>query len=142
MELNEPKLDSQGAGYRVVGARKQPRAKGLRGCGQAQPLGAILADEHAGSRKTEGVQAVPAPSAGGGDFHWRGRCRGVWLWHPQNGPGRTGTGAVAPGAHDLKMTVAGTEFKTYIDGQLALQYRLPEPVSGKIGLWSKTDSTS
>ena len=40
------------------------------------------------------------------------------------------------------MTVAGTDFKTYIDGQLALEYALPEPVSGKIGLWSKTDSTS
>jgi hypothetical protein len=26
--------------------------------------------------------------------------------------------------------------------QLALEYTLPEPVSGKIGLWSKTDSTS
>jgi hypothetical protein len=44
--------------------------------------------------------------------------------------------------HDLKMTVAGIDFKTYIDGQLALEYTLPEPVSGKIGLWSKTDSTS
>jgi hypothetical protein len=44
--------------------------------------------------------------------------------------------------HELKMTVAGTDFKTYIDGQLALEYTLPEPVSGKIGLWSKTDSTS
>jgi hypothetical protein len=40
------------------------------------------------------------------------------------------------------MTVAGTDFKTYIDGQLALEYTLPEPVSGKTGLWSKTDSTS
>jgi hypothetical protein len=37
------------------------------------------------------------------------------------------------------MTIAGTDFKTYIDGQLALEYTLPEPVSG---LWSKTDSTS
>jgi len=40
------------------------------------------------------------------------------------------------------MTVAGTDFKTYIDGNLALEYTLAEPVSGKIGLWSKTDSTS
>jgi hypothetical protein len=40
------------------------------------------------------------------------------------------------------MTVAGTDFKTFIDGMLALEYTLPEPVSGKIGLWSKTDSTS
>ena len=40
------------------------------------------------------------------------------------------------------MTTAGTESKTYIDGQLALEYTLPEPVSGRIGLWSKTDSTT
>ena len=44
--------------------------------------------------------------------------------------------------HELKMTLAGADFKTYIDGQLALEYTLPEPVSGRIGLWSKTDSTS
>jgi hypothetical protein len=40
------------------------------------------------------------------------------------------------------MTVNGTDTKTWIDGQLALEYTLPEPVSGKVGLWSKTDSTS
>jgi hypothetical protein len=34
------------------------------------------------------------------------------------------------------------DFKTYINGQLALEHTLPEPVSGRIGLWSKTDSTS
>jgi hypothetical protein len=44
--------------------------------------------------------------------------------------------------HDLKMTVQGTDFKAWIDDQLALEYTLTEPVSGKIGLWSKTDSTS
>jgi hypothetical protein len=44
--------------------------------------------------------------------------------------------------HDLKMTVKGTDFKAWIDGQLALEYTLPEAVSGKVGLWSKTDSTS
>ena len=38
--------------------------------------------------------------------------------------------------------VSATDFKTYIDGNLALEYALPEAVSGKIGLWSKTDSTS
>jgi hypothetical protein len=40
------------------------------------------------------------------------------------------------------MTVAGTDFKTYINNQLALEYMLPEQLSGKVGLWSKTDSTS
>jgi hypothetical protein len=44
--------------------------------------------------------------------------------------------------HDLKMTVQGTDFKAWIDGTLGLEFTLKEPVSGKIGLWSKTDSTS
>ena len=60
----------------------------------------------------------------------------------RRGPGREPWHLARDQWHDLKMTVAGTEFKTYINGQLALEYTLPEPVSGKIGLWSKTDSTS
>ena len=69
--------------------------------------------------------------------------------------------------HELKMTVDGADFKAYVDGGLALDYTLgsepgpgrnnappnpdlfPEnnpvlrpPVAGKVGLWSKTDSTS
>ena len=69
--------------------------------------------------------------------------------------------------HDLKMTVDGAVFKAWLDGELALEHTLgsdpgpsrngappnPDlvpannpvlrpPVSGKIGLWSKTDSTS
>jgi hypothetical protein len=68
--------------------------------------------------------------------------------------------------HELKMTVDGTSFKAWLDGKLALEYTLgaepsagrrgppnPDlfpannpvlrpPVAGKIGLWSKTDSTS
>ena len=44
--------------------------------------------------------------------------------------------------HELKMAVQGTDFKGWIDGTLGLEYTLKEPVSGKIGLWSKTDSTS
>jgi hypothetical protein len=68
--------------------------------------------------------------------------------------------------HELKMTVNGAEFKSFIDGQAALDYTLgsepsagrrgpphPDlypannavlrpPVSGRVGLWSKTDSTS
>jgi hypothetical protein len=60
----------------------------------------------------------------------------------KRGPGREPWHLARDQWHDLKMTVAGTDFKTYIDGQLALEYTLPEPVSGKIGLWSKTDSTS
>ena len=68
--------------------------------------------------------------------------------------------------HELKMTVTGADFKSFIDGQPALDYTLGSepragrrgpphedlypasnpvlrpPVTGRVGLWSKTDSTS
>ena len=68
--------------------------------------------------------------------------------------------------HELKMTVDGASFTAWLDGAVALEYTLgsepvagkkgppnPDlipannpvlrpPVSGKVGLWSKTDSTS
>jgi hypothetical protein len=44
--------------------------------------------------------------------------------------------------NDLRMSVHGTDFKAYLNGTLALEYTLKEPVSGKVGLWSKTDSMS
>jgi hypothetical protein len=68
--------------------------------------------------------------------------------------------------HELKMTVAGADFKAFLDGAPAIQYTfgsepaagrkgppnadlfpannplLRPPVAGKIGLWSKTDSSS
>ncbi len=72
----------------------------------------------------------------------------LWTFHDgirkmvRRGPGREPWRLARDQWHDLKMTVSGTDFKTYIDGQLALEYALPEPVSGRIGLWSKTDSTS
>ncbi len=69
--------------------------------------------------------------------------------------------------HELKMTVEGADFKAWLDGAPALEYTLgsepgpgrnnaaphPDlfpannpvlrpPVSGRIGLWAKTDSTS
>jgi hypothetical protein len=67
--------------------------------------------------------------------------------------------------HELKMTVNGADFKAWLDGALALEYTLgtepssargtpnPDlspatnpvlrpPVAGRVGLWSKTDSTS
>jgi hypothetical protein len=67
--------------------------------------------------------------------------------------------------HELKMTVNGADFKAWLDGALALEYTLgaepaagrgtpnPDlsptnnpvlrpPMAGRVGLWSKTDSTS
>jgi hypothetical protein len=69
--------------------------------------------------------------------------------------------------HELKVTVDGAEVKGFIDGELGLEYTLGSapgpgrggapasqdlypannpvlrpPVSGRVGLWSKTDSTS
>ena len=67
--------------------------------------------------------------------------------------------------HELKMTVVGTDFKAWLDGALALEHTLGTepvagrgapnsdlspasnpvlrpPMAGKVGLWSKTDSTS
>jgi len=69
--------------------------------------------------------------------------------------------------HELKMTVNGAAFTAWLDGEVALEYTLgsmpgpgrggaapnPDlipannpvlqpPVSGKVGLWAKTDSTS
>ena len=42
----------------------------------------------------------------------------------------------------MKIDVAGTQLRGYLDDQLLLEYTLAEPVSGKVGLWSKTDSVS
>src|SRR6201981_2610931 len=42
--------------------------------------------------------------------------------------------------HDLKVRIAGAKVEGYLDGKLYLEHVLPEPVSGKIGLWSKADS--
>ena len=42
--------------------------------------------------------------------------------------------------HDLKVRIAGPKVAAYLDGKLYLEHTLPEPVSGRIGLWSKADS--
>src|SRR5437588_6627083 len=42
--------------------------------------------------------------------------------------------------HDLKVRIAGAKVSAYLDGKLYLEHALPEPVSGRIGLWSKADS--
>jgi hypothetical protein len=42
--------------------------------------------------------------------------------------------------HDLKVRISGTKVEGYLDGKLYLQHTLAQPVSGRIGLWSKADS--
>lgn len=42
--------------------------------------------------------------------------------------------------HTLKIAVHGTQLQGFLDGKLLLEHVLTEPVSGKVGVWSKTDS--
>jgi hypothetical protein len=42
--------------------------------------------------------------------------------------------------HDLKVRIAGTRVEGYLDGKLYLEHQLSQPVSGRVGLWSKADS--
>jgi hypothetical protein len=44
--------------------------------------------------------------------------------------------------HTMKVSVQGARLEGYLNGKLLLEYSLPEPVSGKVGVWSKTDSVS
>src|ERR1039457_981267 len=44
--------------------------------------------------------------------------------------------------HDMKIRIQGTKLEGYLNGKLLLEYTLAEPVSGKVGVWSKTDSVS
>ena len=44
--------------------------------------------------------------------------------------------------HELKVAVHGTQLTGYLDGRKLLEHTLAAPVSGKVGLWSKTDSMS
>lgn len=44
--------------------------------------------------------------------------------------------------NDLKIVVQGTRLEGHLNGKRLLEYTMAEPVSGKIGLWSKTDSVS
>jgi hypothetical protein len=44
--------------------------------------------------------------------------------------------------HRMKIAVDGTQLRGYLDDELLLEYTLAEPVSGKVGVWSKTDSVS
>jgi hypothetical protein len=42
--------------------------------------------------------------------------------------------------HDLKVQINGPKVVGYLDGKLYLEHVLSEPVTGRIGLWSKADS--
>ena len=42
----------------------------------------------------------------------------------------------------LEISVSGTALQGFLDGAPILEYTLAEPVSGKVGLWSKTDSVT
>jgi hypothetical protein len=44
--------------------------------------------------------------------------------------------------HALEISVQGTSLQASLDGKHLLDYTLAEPVSGKVGVWSKTDSVS
>jgi hypothetical protein len=46
------------------------------------------------------------------------------------------------GWHTIRMTVHGTQFNAFLDDKPMIEFTLKEPVSGKVGLWSKTDSMS
>ena len=42
----------------------------------------------------------------------------------------------------MKIAVQGAKLEGYLNGKKLLDYTLPEPVTGKVGVWSKTDSVS
>jgi hypothetical protein len=42
--------------------------------------------------------------------------------------------------HEIKVRITGVKVEGYLDGKLYLEHTLPEPVSGRVGLWSKADS--
>ena len=42
--------------------------------------------------------------------------------------------------HDLKLKVEGNIITGYVNNRQFLQHKLPAPVSGKVGLWTKADS--
>ncbi len=44
--------------------------------------------------------------------------------------------------HTLEISVQGTSLQASLDGKHLLDFTLTEAVSGKVGLWSKTDSVS
>jgi hypothetical protein len=67
------------------------------------------------------------------------------LWKFENGKRSSvkwvrNTPTVSGQWHDLKVRISGTKVEGYLDGKLYLEHTLAQPVSGRIGLWSKADS--
>ena len=44
--------------------------------------------------------------------------------------------------HAIKIAVHGTQLTGWLDAKQLIDFPFTEPVSGKIGLWSKTDGLS
>jgi len=44
--------------------------------------------------------------------------------------------------HDQQLVVNGAQISGYLDGQKYMDYELSQPVSGKVGVWSKTDTVA
>jgi hypothetical protein len=44
--------------------------------------------------------------------------------------------------HRMRIAVNGTQLRGYLDDKALLEFTLTEPVLGKVGVWSKTDSVS
>jgi hypothetical protein len=42
--------------------------------------------------------------------------------------------------HNLKVRIAGNKVEGYLNGKLYLEHTLTDPVTGRVGLWSKADS--
>lgn len=42
--------------------------------------------------------------------------------------------------HDLKLIVRGRNLEGYLDGKRVLEHTLNQPVSGRVGIWTKADS--
>lgn len=42
--------------------------------------------------------------------------------------------------HDLKLVVKGRSVEGYLDGKKVLEHTLEQPVSGRVGIWTKADS--
>ena len=48
--------------------------------------------------------------------------------------------STTPARHTLTLTVKGNTIKGAVNGKHYLTSRLPEPVSGRVGVWTKADS--